>query len=240
MPTDPNEALSYTPMGEQVFDKENFIQEYSKASRLESILKTLTENPNDADSISAAGIIIKNDESFYFTNNNIANTIQNVKDTIPTARKGIETYAAYNEESLLGFIPDEKYIDLVKSVKLAKKDGDEKHNSIVEAQEELLKFSEAAQDQSKLEKFIAEKMKKSKDKAVVKEYNRMRGTQSYMQSVIEAYHGHYVNQFEIALHTEGVNFKNVFKDSLENAKDKGQYYQAIAREAYNAATAKKK
>ena len=163
MTNDPNKALFYTPLGEDSFDEEHFLQGFNKVSNLENILKILKEDPNNANAISGAGQILHHNEKYYFENNNVANTRQSVEDALPGAQKGLEKYVGHNEEKFLKLIPKEEYINLIMSVKLNKKKDDEKHNTLVEAQENFNKFKEAAQDESKMHKFLDDKMKKAPD-----------------------------------------------------------------------------
>ncbi len=226
MTNNPEKAIYYHPLGEEDFDKEHFLKGFSKVSGLENILKILKEDPNNAKAIGEAGKILKHDEQIYFKMNNIANTRQDVEDALPSGYKGIEKYIGHNEEKFLSLIPEESYVDLLKSVRLTKKKDDEKHNELVEAQENLIKFQEAAQDESKMYKFLEGRMKNAPD-WVKKEFLRMGSNTEYIQSTAQAYGGFYSHRFNSLV--EEADHKKIFKDSLEASEKKGQYYQAIAK-----------
>jgi hypothetical protein len=93
---------------------------------------------------------------------------------------------------------------MVSRVKLNKSKGDENHNDIVVAQEELNKFRDAVQDEGKIIKYLADKMKKA-PKWAKAEFERMQGNEKYIQSLIKSYGSYYSTMFKYLTSTEDFN-----------------------------------
>lgn len=229
----PNDSF-YKPLGEEAYSDESFLKEYSKLSGLEQALGEIKQDPQNTTAYKYAGGILHNDENFYYQTGISPRT--SLEEASAEGRKGIEKYFSKNEKPILEKFGKEDYKHLVASVPLPKIKEEGEHKTIVDAINEFKRVQEIAEDPSKRNSYLSEKIK-NVSKYVQNEFARYSSNESFAKQIFASYASYAAHNAQEVL--ENGDCEGVFKRSLSEAKKKAPYYNEMANVLYQKLAAKK-
>lgn len=229
----PNE-IYYKPLGEEAYSDKGFVEGYSKLGGLEQALKEVKQDPQSPGAYKYAGGILFNNENHYYQTNTSPRPA--LEEASSEGRKGIEKYFSKNETEILENFGKEEYKHLVTAVPLSKIKEEGEHKTIVDAINEFKLVQESAEDPSKINSYLSEKIKKA-PKYVQNEFARYSSNGAFLKQIFSNYAAYASHNAKEVL--EKGDCEGVFKKSLKEAKKKGKYYDEMAKVLYQKLAPKK-